>query len=71
MPSYLQGVGLVFVVFSVGAEVIYINSGETRDEKLQLLLIEDGDEALGNDIIETFQESIQSGKIINVFFFVD
>ena len=64
MVTYLQGVGLVFMVFSVGAQVIYVNGGKAGDQQFQLLLVEDGDEALWNDVIETFQEGIQSGERI-------
>ena len=62
--TYLQGVGLVFMVFSVGAQVIYVNGGKAGDQQFQFLLVEDGDEALWNDVIETFQEGIQSGERI-------
>lgn len=56
---YLDGAGLVFVIFSVGLKVIDVNGGQARDEQLQLLLSEDGDQPLGDDLIESFKESCQ------------
>lgn len=47
------------MVLSVGLEVINIDGGQARDEQLQLLLSEDGDQPLGDDLIEAFQESGQ------------
>lgn len=55
----LQGVGLVLVVLRVGLKVINVNGWQARDEEFQLLLIEDGDESLGDDVIEAFKEGIQ------------
>jgi hypothetical protein len=52
---YLYGAGLVLVVLCVGLEVIYIYSGQARYEQLQLLLCEDGDQPLGDDLVETLQ----------------
>lgn len=57
--SYLDGAGLVLVVLRVGLEVIDVDGGQTRDEQLQLLLSEDGDQPLGDDLIESFQEGRQ------------
>lgn len=60
--TYLQGVGLILVVLSVGAKVINVNGRQAGDEQLQLLLVEDGDEALRNNVVEALQEGIQSGR---------
>lgn len=54
--SYLDGAGLVFVIFSVGLQVIDVNGGQARDEQLQLLLSEDGDQPLGDDLIKSLKE---------------
>jgi len=40
------------VVLGVGLPVIYIDLWETGDEKLELLLIKDGDELSRNDFME-------------------
>jgi hypothetical protein len=42
----------VVVVFGVALPVIHVDIGKTRDEKLKLLLREDGDEVLGDNIME-------------------
>lgn len=57
--SYLDGAGLVFVIFCVGLQVINVNSRKARDEQLQLLLGEDGNQPLGDDLIETLKEGRQ------------
>ena len=59
LDPYLDGAGLVFVIFSVGLQVVDVNSGQARDEQLQLLLSEDGDQPLGDDLIESLKESCQ------------
>lgn len=56
---YLNGAGLVLVVFSVGLQIIDVNSGQARDEQFQLLLSEDGDQPLGNDLIESLKKGCQ------------
>ena len=50
---------LVFVVLSVGAEIINVERRQSRDEQLQLLLVEYRNEALGNDAVETVEERLQ------------
>lgn len=47
------------MIFSIGLEVVDVNSRQARDEQLQLLLSEDGDQPLGDDFIESLQESCQ------------
>lgn len=42
----------VVVVLGVALPVIHVDIGQTRDEKLELLLVEDGDEVLGDDVVE-------------------
>ena len=49
------------MVVRVCLEVVDIDSGQARDEQLQLLLIEYGDELLGDDLIEAFQEAVYLG----------
>lgn len=59
MCTYLNGTGLIFVVFCIGFEVINIDGGQAGDEQFQLLLSEDGDQSLGDDLIEALQEGSQ------------
>ena len=47
------------MVLRVGLEVVHIDGRQPRDEQLKLLLVEDGDEPLGDDVIEAFQEAVQ------------
>ena len=56
---YLDGAGLVFVIFSVGLQVVDVDGGQARDEQLQLLLSEDGDQPLGDDLVEPLEEGCQ------------
>ena len=46
------------MVFCVGLEVIDVDGWEAGDEQLQLLLVEDGDEALGDDVVEAVEERV-------------
>lgn len=57
--SHLDGAGLVFMIFSVGLQVIDVNSGQARDKQLQLLLSEDGDQPFRDDLIESLKEGCQ------------
>ena len=50
------------MVLGVGSEVVDVNVGEARYEELQLLFIENRNEPLGDDVVEAFQERIQSEK---------
>lgn len=50
------------MVLCVGAQVVNVDGGQARDEQFQLLLVEDGDEALWNDVVEALQEGIESGR---------
>lgn len=50
--TYLNRTGLIFVVFCIGFEVVNVDGGQAGDEQLQLLLSEDGDQSLGDDLIE-------------------
>lgn len=59
VDSNLDGAGLVFVVLSVSLEVVNVNRGQARDEQLQLLFSEDGDQPFGDDFIEALKESCQ------------
>lgn len=51
-PLNLLRGGSVVVVFSVALPVIHVNVRETRDEQLKLLFREDGDEVLGDNVME-------------------
>lgn len=56
---YLDWAGLVLVIFSVSLEVIDVNSWQARNEQFQLLLSEDGDQSLGDDLIETLKKGCE------------
>ncbi len=56
---YLQRRGLVLVVLGVGLEVVDVNVGQARDEQLELLLVEDANEPLGDDVVEALEEGVQ------------
>lgn len=58
--SYLYWVRLVFVVFGVRFEVLDINVWQTRNQQFQFLFIEYWDQTLRDDIVESFEESVQS-----------
>lgn len=47
------------MIFSVGLQIINVNGGQARNEQLQLLLGEDGDQPLRYDLIESFQKGCQ------------
>lgn len=55
----LDGARLVLVIFRVGLQVIDVDRRQTRDEQLQLLLSEDGDQPLGDDFVESLEEGCQ------------
>lgn len=57
--THLNRTGLIFVVFSIGLEVVNVDGGQAGDEQLQLLLSEDGDQSLGDDLIKALQEGGQ------------
>lgn len=47
------------MVFRIGLQVVDVDRGETRNEQLQFLFIEDGDESFGNDVVEAFHERVE------------
>ena len=47
------------MVLRVVLEVVNVHGGQAGDEQLQLLLVEDGDESFGDDVIEALQEGVQ------------
>lgn len=47
------------MVLRIGFQIINVNIGKSRDEQLQLLFVEDADQAFGDDVIESFEEGIQ------------
>ena len=46
------------MVLRVALEVIDVDGRKSRDEELQLLLVEDRDEPLRNDVVKTIEESV-------------
>ena len=49
------------MVLGIGLEVVNVDGGQPRDEQLQLLLVEDGYQLLGDDLVEPFQEALDLG----------
>ena len=47
------------MVLGVGLQVINVDSWQAGDEQLQLLLCEDGHQLLRDDVVESFQESVE------------
>lgn len=50
------------MVFSICTQVFNVNVGETRNKKFKFLFVEDRNESLGDDVIKTFQECVESKK---------
>lgn len=48
----------VTVQLSVVLPLVHVDVGQSRDEQLELLLRENPDQLDGNDVVETFEESI-------------
>ena len=46
------------MVLCVALKVVDVDGGKSRDEEFQLLLVEDGDEPLGNDVVKTVEKSV-------------
>jgi hypothetical protein len=57
-PLNLRRGGLVVVVLGGVLPVVDVDVWETGDEKLEFLLVEDGDELRGDDVVETAEESV-------------
>ncbi len=55
-PLGLQRAGRVLVVLGVVAQVLEVDLGQAWDEQLELLLVEDRDQALGYDLVEAAEE---------------
>ena len=51
-PLDLRRGWIVIVILRVALPVIYVNIWQTRDEKLQLLFVEDGDELGRDDLVK-------------------
>lgn len=71
---YLNRCRLIFMIFSVCTQIFNVDIWQTGDEQLKLLFIEDRNESLRDDVVESFKECIQSKKIkikyktlINIF----
>jgi hypothetical protein len=47
------------VVLCVGLPVVNIDIGQTGNEQLEFLLIENGDELCGDDVVETSEEIVE------------
>ena len=56
LPDYLQTGGAVLVVLGVGLQIVNVDVRQTREEQLQLLLVEDGDQPKSNDARLEFEE---------------
>lgn len=52
-PLDLRRRGLVVVVLGVVLPVVHVDVGQTRDEQLEFLLVEDGDKIGGYNVVET------------------
>ena len=61
-PLYLLRSGSVIVILGVALPVIDINIGQTGDQQLQLLLIENGDKLGRDDIMEACEVIRVSGQ---------
>ena len=53
LPDNLQAGGAVLVVLGVGLQVVDVDVRQTREEQLQLLLVEDGDQPESDDAMFT------------------
>ena len=53
LPDNLQTGGAVLVVLGVGLQVVNVDVRQTREEQLQLLLVEDGDQPESDDAMFT------------------
>lgn len=53
---YLDGAGLILVILRVGFEIVDVDRGQTRDEQLQFLLGEDGNQPFGDDLVKAFKK---------------
>ena len=47
------------MIFRVGTQVVNVERRQPGDEQLKLLLVEYGNEALGNDAVEAVEERLQ------------
>lgn len=52
----LQRRRLVFVILGVSTKIINVKCRQPGDEQFQLLLVEYGNEALGNNAVEAVEE---------------
>lgn len=52
-PLNLRRCGRIVVVFSIALPVIDVNFGKTRDQKLELVLIEDCNQFCRDDLMKT------------------
>ena len=49
------------MVFRIGLQIVNVDAWQTRYEQLEFLLVENGDEGLGNDLVEALQETLDLG----------
>lgn len=56
---YLNRVGLVFVIFCVCAQVFDVNIGQARDQKFELLLVENRNQSLRDDVVKALQKCVE------------
>mmetsp|Transcript_25144 Transcript_25144/g.68340 ORF Transcript_25144/g.68340 Transcript_25144/m.68340 type:complete len:205 (-) Transcript_25144:786-1400(-) len=57
-PPDNRSVGIVALVLCVGTQVCHIDVWQARDEQLQLVVVEDGDEVPGHQLPEALQERV-------------
>ena len=53
-PLHLKGIRSVFVIFGVRFQIFDVDVRKTRDQQFQFLFVENGNETLRNDAVETF-----------------
>ena len=47
------------MVFSIRFQVIQVNVWKPRDQQLEFLFVEDGNQTFGNDVVKTFQKGVK------------
>lgn len=50
---HLQRIFVVFVIIRIRFQIININSWQSRNQELQLLLVKNGNESLGDHIVKS------------------
>lgn len=60
--SHLNRCRLIFVVFSVSTQIFNVNVWQTRNQQLEFLFVEDRDQTLRNNVVESLQKCVESVK---------